>query len=232
MSFDREAFLKEQDRIYGIIREKETKIMESGLVTDEGWLKERGTVSLALVHSRGAADRATYMSYRTREMLPSIIYRPEHIHTTLCTNGFHQPFKFNGFHQNWVNIFRDAARIVVEKRAWNPYVRYNEWIYGDSSAIAPGQPNDEALDLLREIEFTLARAGAQDFKLAWGFGITFTRFKTPIRGVEAWPKIDNLKKEVEPILESRPVGIAVGYSDWSDRFFNGHFKAVERYPFE
>ena len=212
-------FCAKQDGIYGQMRQKEREQTRTiGIEPCQVLVTRRGGFFISLVHSPEISERVATFSAKVGALVPAVVFGAEEIHTTAGSMvGSLQQTQF--YFDPELTEHRDNLRAVESvaealAQAMNGQacsIRFEERpIITSQVIVAPGQPSQGFVDLANTV-VAIGERLKVPMVPAWGAHMTVSRFaekRTPAELVDLFRLVEN----EPPFGQSRPVGIAVGYS--------------------
>jgi hypothetical protein len=230
-----EAYRQKQNGIYTNIERTGSSLGETE-TTRNDVNEAQGAYLIAWRHPNRITIPVEDTSLSVGALVSAITYNRHNLHTTVSDYGLTPGLVINpetdrGHDEmldtltNTVRSGIDAAgiRAVSESR-----IGFHRYITNGKSVIAPGQANDEALDIRQSILASGADHGI-DLKGSWGNHMTVNRF-TDESSLEAAAKIVGLLRSAPNIGVSRPTSIDVGYLSVDSEHFA--FTTHARFPLD
>jgi hypothetical protein len=215
---DRESFLKEQNRIYGLIEQAGSKVDETGIRRDKGLTEKSGGFSIAIQYGAYEAPmRFSLFSRAVSGFVPAVAYQAKEIHSTLGFLGRGSNFYYdpeNKEHAATLDLLcqiAEALQNIFGERSCN--IRFDRYLLGPETILAAGEPDETFVGLVTRAEELAKFFGLSSWKSAWGAHVTVSRFKTAVPA-------ERVKRLIEFVQGSRPPAndiaqhIVVGYSWW------------------
>lgn len=194
-------FIKNQERIYDEFRS--SNIEHNGIEPKVS--NNRGGYIIALRHSKKITDLLGKLSRKASEIIPSITYDAQNIHTTISAYQVQEDFNPDSI------ILDKLSNTINESKpfASNIKIKYSEWLLNQDAVIAAGEPNESFYNLAKEI-IAIAQQNGIELRLPWGAHITTNRFLES-GSRENISNLLDLYNNSEPLGDSSPVSVDVGY---------------------
>jgi len=196
----------------------------------------RGAFGIALRHPSTIAAAFSAFSHQIAQVVPAVIYGPEHIHTSLAGTPFEEPFLYSGesaeHKHTLARLVSATERALVYLGHKSCNIHYDTYLYTPQAVLARGNPDKNFCDLLALLEMTCGEEGLQT-RLTWGSHVTVSRFAKVRAPHELGGLLPLLEGSVGPGL-SVATQVSVGYSLWGPSpecpkvdpsTVNGHFVA-------
>jgi hypothetical protein len=171
-----------------------------------------GGYLVILRHPERIAHKVSDFSERISNVIPSMKYSLETIHTTLSDYGLSPNFEPNG------EVLCKLSDSVEETSKNKVSIIYPSWIYNQDSVLVEGYPNSQFLRCVEELNYEANKKGI-GLRLPWGGHITSNRF---LRNMEGGKLTDffKLMKEAPNVGVSEPTQIEVGYFNMGSNSFS------------
>lgn len=216
MKTSHEAYRATQDSIYNKIQQGGSELGVTTSLRND--VKEpQGAYLVAWRHPESITRAVGDVSHAVAEHANALTYDETNLHTTLSDYGLAPELIINpeeDFDQKAVlealvksvkaGLDNAGRRAIAERQ-----IAYDRYATNGGSVIAPGQANDEVLDIRSAVLEASAREGVP-LKGSWGNHMTVNRF-TGTANLEAAAAIMSLLNHAPKIGTSAPTSIDVGY---------------------
>ncbi|WP_027632087.1 hypothetical protein [Clostridium hydrogeniformans] len=195
-------FLSKQNSIYSEFKDT-SKIISNGLTPRV--FESQGGYLIAYGHPENIVAGVKSFSEKVSNIVPTIKYNEENVHTTLCTFQILDNFKVDTrVLQNLSRIIHCNLPLIKDVK-----IEYNEWLINQDSGIAMGQPNRSFWENTKKIVEHGVKIG-MNLKYPWGAHITTNRFLAKVSN-EQTLELLNLFKNNKPLGISTPIYVDIGY---------------------
>lgn len=201
MIMEFEDFLEKQNSIYSRIGE--ASLEETGIVP--AIPDCQGSYTIVLRHSQETVERASEVSERVSEIIPSIVYDGSNLHTGIAAFGTSDEFDLEDRVLDELSKgVRDSLRDFSR-----PTIDYNGWTYNKNSLIARGIPDELFFYIVQQTE-RASKDNGIEVSPTWGAHITINRFLEE-KGQEEISEFKRLIEQTPVLGETNPGRIDVGH---------------------
>lgn len=205
-----EDFLEKQDSIYSKI---------GGIPLDETGIvpaipDHQGAYTIVFRHTQDVVERASEVSKKVSEIIPSIIYDESNLHTTIAVFGTSEKFNLEN------RVLEDLSKGVRSslRDFSRPTIDYAGWIYNKNSLIAQGIPDELFFYVVKQIE-RASNSNGIEISPTWGAHMAISRFLEE-RGQEEISEFERLMEQTPVLGETSPERIDVGHFIFTPEGFN------------
>lgn len=214
-------FIQKQNEIYADFKKVQDELVDIGL---EPRLPKDTNLSGYLVilrHSKRVLKEASNFSHMISKITDSLVYEPNHIHTTITDYLISESTEFDPF------LLKDLNQMVKNlKSSFNPFsIRYFDWLINRDSIIAAGNPDHEFFKIADTIVKTGQDAGIQ-FRYPYMSHITVSRFFEETKDFKKINNLLNFVRNTEPLGESKIKSLEVGFV----KHYDGNIEFVSGDP--
>lgn len=181
-------FAEKAKDIYESIDKKAELIDETGLIADGVVTKRQGCLLVVFKFDESISERFHEISSKIAIKYPTLVYKPEDIHTTILTtrlvDNFSGPNEED--YQKLGLLTRAVSKTLVELRPRTlPVLNYKGIIYSTEAILATGFPveDDEQANLYFDIVSDIiseCEALGIKIKKPWGMHSTLSRVIRPV----------------------------------------------------
>lgn len=188
---DYDDFLKKQNIIYGEIGDYSLRLLKEGIHSK---ISEKQVAGYLIIcrHSIKIAQLVHEFSMKINKLIPSTLYIPKKVHTTISTIPVDHDNKNT-------DILKKAISSVAQERPFK--ITFHKWLVAKDAIIAAGTPDEQFFRIVDMIKRTAAKDGLflRYPKMAH---ITTARFK------EICTDRVKLKKLLELVNKQKPLGVS------------------------
>lgn len=199
-------FQDKQESIYKDFEVSKSQIIQNGL---EPKITQNTSLSGYLIisrHQNGIAEKVSSLSKRVSEIVPSLVYYPEHVHTTVTDYLISESTVFDK------NMLERLIQIVhnVQSKFSSFVVDYTNWLINQNSIIAQGYSEETFFNIA---DLIVNEALEKNIKLRYPYmsHITISRFFEPIKDTNKLEKLITLVDETKPLGISKINRLEVGF---------------------
>jgi hypothetical protein len=231
------TYRQKQNGIYAGIKKAHDQL---GTTTNiENDVKEpQGAYLIAWRHPEIITSGVSEVSFTIASLTKALTYDSRTLHTTLSDHGLAPGLSVNpaanADHAETLDSLTKAVRSGLDSvgphAIGDRKIAFGGYISNGKSVIAPGQANDEVLDINEAVKQASAAQGIDGgagLRGAWGAHMTVNRFTADADG-ETSHHLAALLDTAPRIGESLPIAIDVGYLAVSQAGFE--FTTHERFP--
>lgn len=227
------AFRAKQDGIYAKIATAGANLGITDTLRND--VKEsQGAYLVAWRHPDYITEPISEASWAVGLLADAVVYGRDNLHSTISDYDLRANLTVkpdeNEYHKNILELLSGAVKSGLDKVGWddikNRSIEFDQLITNGGSVIAPGQANDETLDL-RSAILTASRKRGIDLGGSWGSHMTVNRF-TAESDLPTASRVARVLGKVPTIGKSVPTAIDVGYLRVSQDAFR--FTTYERFP--
>ncbi|GEM_PF-6797584 len=228
-----EAFLEQQEKIY------QTKFKDvTGKVKSEGLLpsayaQERDGYLVVLEHDQNFREQCADFSQRISKVVPSVVYSPQAIHTTILTYGIQMRPAIEQSNDEKViemiaNAFQSGKNNAVS-------IKYGSLLYNQDTIIVQGTAGKDFVELANTLtgalESTL-KLGSENirnttYSIPWSGHVTLARIREKVPA-EQLHEFLALMEETPLLGISTPAQVSIGYITVKGRAVD--FEVKEQFP--
>lgn len=199
-------FRTKQESIYKDFENAKSSIIVGGLKPK---ISQQTTLSGYLIicrHKSNVSEKASKFSQMVSEIVPSLIYYPKHIHTTVSAIQIAEHTALDE------GLLKKLVQIVnnVKSKSRPFEIDYTKWLINSNSIIAEGHCNEDFFNLADTI---VKEASKIDIELRYPYmsHITVSRFFEAINENEKLEKLVKLVDETEPLGVSKINKLEIGF---------------------
>lgn len=193
-----EEFLNKQTNIYKDFEAAKTTIIKTGL---QPKFTQNTSLSGYLIiyrHSEDIAQKASNFSQKVDTLVPSLIYRPEHIHTTVSDYLISDTTIFDK------KILKHLTQLVnnVKSNFSSFEITYTKWLLNQNSIIARGHSDSM---FFTKADLIINEAAKMGLALRYPYmsHITVSRFFESTQDITILESLIRLVDETEPLGTSK-----------------------------
>lgn len=205
---------KNESRIYSEFETSAKNLVNTGLKPKPEIMSGKGDGYLiGLQYSDELSAKVSDLSKKVSEVIDSVVYFPENVHTTL-TSILEDNFQPNQ------DMLKKLSEIAEGTLALNlkAEITFNQWLVNQDSIIAQGIPNQDFFELGKYISETSGRMELRMPKMAH---ITTARFAENA-SVDKIDQILGLIKTTPTLGKAEPKWLVVGYFYTTEEKFELH----------
>lgn len=215
-------FVRDQSSVYAKFDAAVGKMKVEGL-SPSATSENRDGYLLVLRHPESIAEQAADFSRRVAEVVPSMCYRAQNIHTTVLIWGMqHRSLEMQTYEPGLVDAMATAMYSCVHELQ-SISLQYIGWKCNKDSVIAKGIAREDFVGLVNKVWNSFERAAdtyrkqqnnytriRETCKKPWGGHITIARFleKMP---PEALGELFSLVQHEPGLGESKPLYLDIAY---------------------
>lgn len=197
-------FLDKQEEVYSRFRDT-SKVQTDGTKPSIPE-RQRGYV-IIFRHPPEIAQKMSDFSRRISQVVPSLFYDFDTIHTTISDLIVGENFTPE---KDTLEKLCDSVRGT--RIANKPQILYSEWLYNQNTVLVSGIPNQFFFEIVQGV-YSLGKQKGLGVRLPWGAHITVSRFLEEEKP-EKLTDFFKLMKEAPELKASVPENIEVGYFDF------------------
>jgi hypothetical protein len=157
-------------------------------------------------HESNIAKQANNLSQKVSEIVPSLVYSPQHIHTTVSDYSISESTVLDK------TLLEKLAQVVnnVKSKFSTFEISYNRWLINQNSIIAQGYSEEMFFNIA---DLIINEASKLDIKLRYPYmsHITVSRFFEPIKDQDKLEKLIKFVDETKPLAISHINTLEVGF---------------------
>ena len=164
-------------------------------------------------HPSEIAEKASNFSQEVAEIVPSLIFTPQHIHTTI--NVIPENIVFND------TVLEKLVQVIDGVRSKiSPFeINFTKWAVNQNSIIAQGY-SDKMFFNIADLIVNEARKMSIELKYPRMSHVTITRFLEPTKEQSKLEKLIKLVDKTEPLGISKINTLEVGFVDYREGRFD------------
>src|SRR3989344_1055391 len=230
-----EAFLQQQEKIYRTkFKDMAGKIKSEGLLPSP-YAQERDGYLLVLEHDQHFREQCAYFSQRIGKIVPSVVYSPEAIHTTILTYGMQmRPAAQQSSDEKIIEMFTNSFQ-SRKNNLPSVSIPYGSLLYNQDSVIVQGIAGEDFVELANAltgsfeatIKFGSETIRNASYTVPWSGHVTVARLAEKVPG-EKLNEFLALLEEIPLLGVSTPAQVSIGYITVKGRAVN--FEVKEQIP--
>ncbi|MDO8548068.1 MAG: hypothetical protein Q7R71_00110, partial [bacterium] len=126
------------------------EVERHGIKFEKNLFERRGAFTVALKHEPRVATALASLSHQIADLVPSVAYAADELHTTLCLYGKSINFVYDAddaAQQKLLHALEHAAKMVCQKNR-EVVFDFVEYIMTPEAVIAAGVPDQSFVDVL------------------------------------------------------------------------------------
>ena len=230
-----EAFLQQQEKIYRTKFKDVIGKVQTECLLPSSYAQERDGYLVVLEHDQHFREQCADFSQRIGKVVPSVVYSPEAIHTTILTYGMQmRPAAEQSCDTEVIDMFSSSFQ-TVKNNLPSVSIPYGKNLYNQDSMVVQGTAGKDFVELANtlmgafesSIKFGSETIRNTSYSIPWSGHVTLARLAKKVPAEELndflW-----LMEKTPSLGISTPANVAIGYITVKGRKVD--FEIKEQFP--